>query len=51
MLKIGIIGVGNIAQHHLASYKKNPNCEIYAFCDINEQRLREMGEKYGVTRL
>ncbi len=50
-LKIGIIGTGNIANCHIEAYKKNPNVELYAFCDINEQRLKEKGEAHGVTRL
>ncbi|MEG1687097.1 MAG: Gfo/Idh/MocA family oxidoreductase [Angelakisella sp.] len=49
-LKIGIIGVGNIAETHIAAYLKNPNVELYAFCDINPERLKAMSEKYGVTR-
>ncbi len=50
-LKIGVIGVGNISNCHIQAYKKNPNVELYAFCDINEQRLKEKGEAHGVTRL
>lgn len=50
-IKIGIIGVGNIAESHIQAYKKNPNVELYAFCDINEERLKAKGEKHGVTRL
>ncbi len=50
-LKIGIIGAGSISGSHLGAYAINPNCEIYALCDINEERLKEKGEKYGVTRL
>lgn len=50
-LKIAVIGVGNIAQVHIAAYLKNPNIELYAFCDIREERLREMGKLYNVTRL
>ena len=50
-LKIAVIGTGNIAESHIAAYLKNPNVELYAFCDIRENRLKEMGEKYGVTRL
>ena len=34
-IKIAIIGTGSIANTHLDAYKKNPNVEIYAFCDIN----------------
>lgn len=49
--KIAIIGVGGIAECHIAGYKQNPNVELYAFCDINEKRLREKGEKHGVVRL
>lgn len=50
-VKIGIIGVGNIAETHIQAYLQNPEVELYAFCDINPERLEKMGEKYGVTRL
>lgn len=50
-LKIGVIGVGGISEMHIGGYKANPNVEIVAFCDINEKRLHEKGEKHGVTRL
>lgn len=49
-IKIGIIGTGGISNVHIAGYLKNPNVELYAFCDINEERVKEMAEKYGVTR-
>ena len=35
-LKIAVIGVGNIAQVHIAAYLKNPNIELYAFFDMRE---------------
>ena len=50
-LKIAVVGVGSISSYHINSYFKNPDVEVYAFCDINEARLRYMGEKHGVTRL
>lgn len=49
-LKVGIIGVGNIAQEHIQGYLKNPNVELYAFCDINEAQLKKRAEEYGITR-
>lgn len=49
-LKVGVIGVGNIAQEHIHSYLHNPNVELYAFCDVNEAQLKKMSEKYGITR-
>lgn len=48
ILNIGIIGTGNIAEIHIESYLKNPQTNLYALCDINEERLNEMGEKYGI---
>ena len=50
-LKVGIIGAGNISKYHIDAYRKNPDVELYALCDINEDRLKMMGEKYGVTKL
>lgn len=50
-IKIAIVGVGNISVMHLKGYTQNPDVEVYAFCDINEDRLKYMGEKYGITRL
>lgn len=50
-IKIGIIGVGSISEVHIGGYLADNRCEIYAFCDINEDTLKKKGEKYGVTRL
>ena len=41
-LKVAIIGTGNISESHINGYLKNPNVELYAFCDIRENRLKEM---------
>lgn len=50
-LKVAVIGVGNISECHIGAYQKNPNVELYAFCDINKERLEQKGACYGVTRL
>ncbi len=48
-LKIGVIGCGSIAQHrHLPEYQMNQQVELVAVCDINEERARQVAEKYGV---
>ena len=51
VLKAAVVGVGSISGNHIRNYIENPETELYAFCDINEARLKKMGEKYGVTRL
>ena len=43
-LKVGIIGTGNISNEHIKSYLNNPNVELYALCDINEDQLQKMGK-------
>lgn len=50
-IKIGVIGLGSIAKEHLDSYRENPNCELYAFCDVSEKQLKLRSEEYGVARL
>ncbi len=50
-LRVAVIGTGHISRSHLNEYRDNPNVEIYALCDLNEERLKKAGEEYGVTRL
>ena len=51
MLKVGIIGVGSISDMHIQPYLKNREVELVAFCDLNEKRLQEKGEKNRITQL
>jgi UDP-N-acetylglucosamine 3-dehydrogenase len=48
-IRVGVIGCGSIAQHrHLPEYQVNPNVELVAVCDINQERALEVAEKYSV---
>lgn len=46
-IKIGIIGAGGISEVHIAGYKALKNVELYAVCDINEQRAVNCSKKHG----
>lgn len=49
-LRVGVIGCGSIAQHrHLPEYLANKNVELVAVCDINEDRVKEVADKYEVA--
>lgn len=50
-VKVGIIGAGSISDFHLKSYKKNPQVELCAICDLNEQRAGEKAGKYGISKV
>ncbi|MFJ5760313.1 Gfo/Idh/MocA family protein [Neobacillus sp. NPDC093182] len=48
-LKIGVIGAGSISDMHLQSYVKNERVELYAVCDMNEERAEEKAKQYGAA--
>ncbi len=48
MVKLAMIGAGNIAQTHVNAYMKNPNVEIVAVCDLNEEKLNKFADKYDI---
>jgi predicted dehydrogenase len=51
ILKIAVIGVGSISESHLNSYKRNPDVEIYAVCDLNEERAKQKAAAYGAQKI
>ncbi|HEX7063692.1 MAG TPA: Gfo/Idh/MocA family oxidoreductase [Bacillales bacterium] len=50
-LKVGVIGAGSISDMHLQSYGKNQKAEVYAVCDLNEERAKEKAQKYGAAKV
>ena len=38
MIKIGLIGAGRIAGHHIKAIKKFKNLQITSFCDIDKKK-------------
>jgi predicted dehydrogenase len=45
---VGVIGVGVFGENHCRTYADDPGAELKAICDVNEPRLAEMGEAFGV---
>lgn len=53
MLRIGIIGTGNISHCHMTGYTKlvkEGKAELVACCDIDAEKVRAYAEKYGFAR-
>ena len=49
--KIGIIGLGGVAHNrHFPDLIANPNCEIVAVCDIDTNKLNEVGDRLGIDQ-
>lgn len=47
-LKAAIAGVGDISMMHQPGYEGNPDCDLYALCDPDENKLRARAEQWGV---
>ncbi|MDO9391078.1 MAG: Gfo/Idh/MocA family oxidoreductase [bacterium] len=47
-LRIGVIGTGNLGQHHARVCTELPNAELAGVADINEARAREVGGRHKV---
>ncbi len=47
-LKIGLIGVGHMGQYHLNILSTLPEVIITGICDINEEKLIDISNKYEV---
>lgn len=49
MIKVGVIGIGTMGQHHARVYSSPElGCELVAVADVNLGKAREIGNKYGV---
>ena len=46
-IRVGMIGVGGMAQGHVERLPKTPGVEIVALCDISEQALARTKERHG----
>lgn len=47
IVKIGVIGIGHLGQHHARILSQMPGAELSGICDVNEIAGREMAEKYN----
>lgn len=50
-VKIGIIGCGVIAQHHIRSAQKLDGCEIATVCDVREDVAKKTAETFGIAKV
>ncbi|HXF60586.1 MAG TPA: Gfo/Idh/MocA family oxidoreductase [Caldilineaceae bacterium] len=48
MLKVAVIGMGNIGNTHAPVYQADPLAELVAVCDIIKERADKAAERYGV---
>lgn len=50
-LRAGVVGVGKIGQSaHIPAFMNIPDTELVAICDIDEKRLHEVGDRFGISQ-
>ena len=47
-LGVAVIGVGFWGKNHVRVFSELAETELLAVCDVNEERAKSIGEKYGV---
>jgi predicted dehydrogenase len=44
-VKVGVIGVGSLGQHHARIYSRLPDVELVGICDIDKSRAKQIARK------
>lgn len=47
-VRVGVVGVGHLGQHHARIYAEMPEVELVGVADVNEARLKEVAERFKV---
>ncbi len=48
-MRVGVVGVGAMGQHHARIYADIPGCELVGVHDVDEERGRAIADKFGVA--
>src|SRR3989344_8383410 len=48
-IKVGVIGVGHLGQHHARIYAGMDGVELAGICDIDPRRAKKFAKKYRTT--
>ena len=47
MIKVGVIGTGNMGRHHVRVYSELEGAELVGICDLDGERAKGLADKYG----
>lgn len=46
-MKIGVIGVGSLGQHHARVYSQIPEVELFGVCDVDKKRAEKISKNFN----
>ena len=47
-IRLGVIGVGNIARLNVRGFLDHPNCDVVALCDTSIERAEGLAKEWGI---
>lgn len=47
-MRVGVIGVGAMGQHHVRIYSEMANVDLVGISDVSQSRVKELSSQYGV---
>jgi len=50
-VRLGVVGVGNIAQLNVPGYLAHPRCDVVALCDPRRDRAEAAAKEWGIPRV
>lgn len=50
-VRVCIVGCGRISSLQVLGYLNNPDVEIYAVCDLNEERAKQRAKEWGAKKI
>ena len=50
-VRLGVVGVGNIAPLNVEGYLRHPQCDVVALCDPREDKARAMAAEWSVPKV
>lgn len=48
-VKIGVVGVGSLGQHHARIYAQMPEAELVGVCDVDAERVAKLAAQHGTA--
>jgi predicted dehydrogenase len=49
-VRVGIVGLGLVADSHIKAYQAHKDAEVIAVCDLDAARAQKIAERYGIAR-
>ena len=50
-MRVGVVGCGRVAEHHLRHIRRSTRAEVVGVVDSDPENLRRFGSKYGISNV